>query len=72
MRAILSSRAGKVQQFQIWSRFGADGQLPGSFAMNFGVNLVDFTLDVVENAISNFREVQIWNCWAKSLVSVQK
>jgi hypothetical protein len=30
--------------------------------MNFGVNLVDFTLDVVENAISNFREVQIWDC----------
>jgi hypothetical protein len=45
------------------SEFGADGQLPGSFAMNFGVNLADFTLDVVENTISNFREVQIWNCW---------
>jgi hypothetical protein len=31
--------------------------------MNFGVNLADFTLDVVENAVSYFREVQIWNCW---------
>jgi hypothetical protein len=59
---IRNDLAPNLQQFQIWSRFGADGQLPGSFAMNFGVNLVDFTLDVVENAISNFREVQIWNC----------